>query len=666
MRQRLISALLVVLAAGLLCLAWLLALPGGPASEAAMGISQGRLALAVALGLLWLALAVFLWGVWRGDGPGARLLTWLENLADAPAQALWSVQASVFAAALCLGVLLLYRWIDPQAGYQAVFLRLLPAALWGLVLALLTAWLCWPGVGAAPGGRTGALLAAFVLGMGLLVFFWLAARLFAFTIDDAYITFRYARNLADGLGPTYNPAPPRAEGYSTFLWMLLMILPHRLGLEVALAAKGLGMLATLGTSAVLYGLVIKLDRHSRTPHLFAALAVFFLAAFPPTAVHAVAGMETALFTFLLLAMAAGGVFVVQVGGSGWSLPLLPILGLLLGLARPEGNLAAAGILLACGGLLPPAARRRLGLYTLLLYFLPGLVYFAWRWWYYGVLLPLPFYFKAVKAGRPLAGAGDVGVYLLNILPPVGLLLAGAAMRARRELLVLVAPAALLLGFYLVPAHVLGFNWRFVYPTATLVYALAGYGAGALVGWLPEAENRRADRLRLALLALGLALLGLVPLAGAGRVIETSQRYARDVTARYTRLGQSLAGYLQENPGAERPTLALADAGILPYYSGWRTIDTLGLNDVHLALMPASVDTAYLMAQEPDLLVVASQRPDELVREGRTQVAYGEALLQAGMQPLKVIRLAPDTYLWLLAYPDGPVAEYLRAALADWE
>ena len=40
------------------------------------------------------------------------------------------------------------------------------------------------------------------------------------TMDDAYISFRYARNLAEGLGFVYN-AGERIEGYTNFLWVFL-------------------------------------------------------------------------------------------------------------------------------------------------------------------------------------------------------------------------------------------------------------------------------------------------------------------------------------------------------------------------------------------------------------------------------------------------------------
>ncbi len=53
----------------------------------------------------------------------------------------------------------------------------------------------------------------------LVVYLWFASTLW-FLCDDAYITFRYAKNLARGYGVTFNPDGPPVEGYSNFSWML--------------------------------------------------------------------------------------------------------------------------------------------------------------------------------------------------------------------------------------------------------------------------------------------------------------------------------------------------------------------------------------------------------------------------------------------------------------
>ena len=58
------------------------------------------------------------------------------------------------------------------------------------------------------------------------------AYIFSLTPDpceDAYITFRFSGNLADGYGPVFNPGE-RVEGYSNPLWMFSLAAAHRLWL----------------------------------------------------------------------------------------------------------------------------------------------------------------------------------------------------------------------------------------------------------------------------------------------------------------------------------------------------------------------------------------------------------------------------------------------------
>ena len=53
--------------------------------------------------------------------------------------------------------------------------------------------------------------------LALLAFLAYGAR--RFLLDDAFISFRYARNLLEGNGLVWNPGE-RVEGYSNFLWVL--------------------------------------------------------------------------------------------------------------------------------------------------------------------------------------------------------------------------------------------------------------------------------------------------------------------------------------------------------------------------------------------------------------------------------------------------------------
>src|SRR5262245_5079445 len=55
------------------------------------------------------------------------------------------------------------------------------------------------------------------------------AAAYWFLTDDAFISFRYARNFSAGAGLVFNPGFERVEGYSNFLWVLILAAGNRLG-----------------------------------------------------------------------------------------------------------------------------------------------------------------------------------------------------------------------------------------------------------------------------------------------------------------------------------------------------------------------------------------------------------------------------------------------------
>ena len=72
------------------------------------------------------------------------------------------------------------------------------------------------------GGRSNAaLLLSVLLGAVVFVIFAHNVQRHFFVCDDAFISFRYARHLSDGLGLVWNPGE-RVEGYSNFSRVLLL------------------------------------------------------------------------------------------------------------------------------------------------------------------------------------------------------------------------------------------------------------------------------------------------------------------------------------------------------------------------------------------------------------------------------------------------------------
>jgi hypothetical protein len=131
-----------------------------------------------------------------------------------------------------------------------------------------------------------------------LVLLGLHAAMYWFLTDDAFISFRYARNLSQGYGLVFNPGHERVEGYTNFLWVVLLAGCHRLGWAPEYAANPLSLAATI----VLWALVVWFAyRNSRDGARWLVLAApLCLAATRSVAVWSTSGLETRLFEVLVV------------------------------------------------------------------------------------------------------------------------------------------------------------------------------------------------------------------------------------------------------------------------------------------------------------------------------------------------------------------------------
>ena len=212
-----------------------------------------------------------------------------------------------------------------------------------------------------------------------------------FVQDDAFITFVYSRNLAEGMGPTW--FGDRVEGYTNFLWMLWVALGMRLGIEpVAL---------TQVTGVVLFALLLwvtgKLALRYGGDGPAALIAVGLMATNVSVVSYATGGLETILQALLL----ASALLCLE-------RPVLLSTLLLLALMTRLDS-AAAGFLVGCVGLWRFRAEPK-NLLRLVTPVTVGLVlWFGWKMWFYGDPLPNTFYAKV--AGFNPNGFTFVGRFL---------------------------------------------------------------------------------------------------------------------------------------------------------------------------------------------------------------------------------------------------------------
>ena len=216
------------------------------------------------------------------------------------------------------------------------------------------------------------------------------AYIFSLTPDpceDAYITFRFSKNLADGNGPVFNPGE-RVEGYSNPLWMFSIAMARKLGLDMVSYSRMAG--ALFNTLALLLVWYIPWRWFAiRGPASLAGPVLYLLCL--PLQFYAASGLETSLYTFLVIASAAA---IMWAGASAGRCTAAFFVLLLTALTRPEGVIFCAFYCLWLGW-------RFLYKKESLKPFLPGIILFAllygaflaWRLSYYGMPLPNTYYAK---------------------------------------------------------------------------------------------------------------------------------------------------------------------------------------------------------------------------------------------------------------------------------
>jgi arabinofuranosyltransferase len=396
--------------------------------------------------------------------------------------------------------------------------------------------------------------------------------------DDSFISFRYARHLAAGQGLVWNPGE-RVEGYTNFLWVILMAGALRVGWRPELISNLIGIASGVVLLAVL---VLDGSRRAGWRSPFIWLAPLALAAGRSFTAWCTGGLETMFFTSLVFAASAA---FVRERETRSSLPILSsTLFALAALTRPEGGLfaAVAGLFLL-GDLL--AGRRSVR--SALLWSLPCVdviaAHVVWRYTYYGAWLPNTFYAK-------VAGAWwEQGLRYLRLFAedyrivwflPLALL---PLLRKERF-----APAMFLsmLGAYLTYLACIGgdrFEYRFLVVVMPFFYLLVGDGLRWISG--PPLVRRLLVGLVAAALLVTTHLAAQAPDPGRDHSGVASLHDIKAYAERRATEGLFLRGLIDDGLLPADLVLCVGGAGALPYYTDWPTVDRRGINDATIARLP---------------------------------------------------------------------------------
>ncbi len=495
---------------------------------------------------------------------------------------------------------------------------------------------------------TGRYAAAAVAGSGVILLLH-GAFYFHYTSDDAYISYRYARNFADGAGLVWNRGE-WVEGYTNFLWILSLAGLRKLGIDVVWGGRWLGFVLGVAGGWGTYLLATRLldGAAGRVAGLAAAL---LLAACGPWAAWSTAGLEGPLFSVLLLA-------AVMLHLREQESPDRPVSGVvwaLVAMTRPDGLalVAISGAFKAGEAIarlrgdgasgrdavLREAAALAWWVAGFAVLFAP---YFAWRYATYGWLFPNTYYAK-VGAGldqyrrglQYLASFSQEYAGWLVLLAPVAVALTSIRRGPVQYLL------ALVVGWMAYVVYVGGdslVRYRFFAPILPLELALAAASGAAIVSALASGRNRwLVEGACVAALA---GLFGLMLHASSADVGLPPERLA---VSQRVEIGRWLRANVPPTT-----SIAIIPAGAIPYESRLPTIDMLGLNDEHIAHRDVKIGGLAAGHEKYDSLYVLDRRPDIIIlMDGLSTGPWSRAdydVLLAGLIPARVDMLQQER-LW---------------------
>lgn len=149
---------------------------------------------------------------------------------------------------------------------------------------------------------------------GLLLYAGGALPLRDWLIDDAGITFAYAKHLAEGHGLVSQPGHAPEEGYSNTLWTLALALAHALGADVPTTAKLLCALLGAACVALVAFATARTVAVGRAPCAWDLLAPLAVALGAPFLVWSTSGLEHGLQALCMLLMALAPLLAARPNG----------------------------------------------------------------------------------------------------------------------------------------------------------------------------------------------------------------------------------------------------------------------------------------------------------------------------------------------------------------
>ena len=453
----------------------------------------------------------------------------------------------------------------------------------------------------------GVVSISFIIWSGLFIyrasFIAIDGKRYFCLLEDAMISMRYAWNLSHGLGLVWNPGI-RVEGITNMLMTLYMALVtflfDKITAVLVIQFSGIGfMLAIAYFTMKIAGTIFTPERTANREFLLGLSFTIALCYFP-LVYWTLMGMETGLLTVLLL----GAIWIaIGIGRKPGIKLLLPNLLGLAFLARPDALIFIA-IIIAYRAI--GVIKHKKGLVTVLAeagiigLYVAGLTVF--RLGYYGDMVPNTYTLKI--SGIPLwfrikNGWGFVVPFLHSMALPIVIALLCLVFNFNTIILLLMSLFFASLAYQIWTGGDVWSYWRTMSPFIPLLFIVCIQAVSNIVRSFFKSKKRFKTGIspsggsRVKSLVQKMTIAGIVFLL----LIVPDYRFipqiflispARGSAKNHKNINQAIAIRQLTLPGA---SVAVLEAGVIPYFTGRRAIDMLGKSDRYIASLPPDLSGA---------------------------------------------------------------------------
>ncbi|MSU75851.1 MAG: hypothetical protein EXS55_05050, partial [Candidatus Magasanikbacteria bacterium] len=450
-------------------------------------------------------------------------------------------------------------------------------------------------------------------------------------VDDAYISYRYADNLANHGALTWNVGEDPVDGSTGLAWPVILAGFIRLGLSPQTVSHAIGVISFFIGGFMLW----LIFRRLRLAPLAGALTILLYSTLPQLATHMYSGMETMLFLALLLVCIYALTAVYTATSQYWVAAVCLLVSLLsISLVRPEG-VALSGLCLLAGAYhaYQRAGRTLFWRFCILafaLYILPISLCLYWQMQYYGSYLPNTYHIKTVGSFT-LAYVADFYRYLVRFFLPsiiiifilVALDTDSSWVKIKEQTVLSVVRklwpvGVVIISFVLINiaqftrSHLsVNFSYRYYMPLLSLVWILLAVVLD--MGLFALRVSRQTQPKRYYVVCAFVCLLMMYQVAYNIKKLPEEIRFAREQIELQGQEHNAIGKILKEKMPANEWLAVYMDAGAIPYFSGLKTIDLGGLNDETLAHNPGMLakPNDYMYAYNPGAIVISSHSQDQL-------------------------------------------------------